>query len=158
MAFSHTIDPTAPSGGSLLSNGDDAVRELAAAVLERLTSAFQDPDVDPMLVKNGSISKDQLSTATNLRSILRAQYNIVETIVSNGTTSWTIGVVGAALGDHVSVCWVTAPGDVAALGIIFGAYVSSADVVTVHAYNITGANRTLNDAIDIAVIKTTMTS
>lgn len=156
MAFSHTIDPAAPSGGSQVSLGDDAIRELAAAVLERLTSAFQDPDADPMLVKNGAVHAAQLDAVLKLRSIIRAQYSVSDSVTTGSSLFYVFGVPGVSVGDNVSCCLIAAPTDANVKNCVFNAFVSAADAISLQIYNPTSTTVVFtDDAVDLAIIKTT---
>jgi hypothetical protein len=87
----------------------------------------------PVRSLNGFIASDGSNTITKVLSG-SASLNFAE-IAAAAQASLTITVTGAAVGDEVILALPAAP----AAGIVFNAFVSAADTVTVRASNITAA-------------------
>jgi hypothetical protein len=87
----------------------------------------------PVRSLNGFIASDGSNTITKVLSG-SASLNFAE-IAAAAQASLTITVTGAAVGDEVIMALPAAP----AAGIVFNAFVSAADTVTVRASNITAA-------------------
>lgn len=56
MPFLDTIDPAVPAGTEVAGNGDDRIRELKRAIIERVESFFASIDADPWTVKPDAIN------------------------------------------------------------------------------------------------------
>ena len=87
----------------------------------------------PVRSLNGFIASDGSNTITKVLSG-SASLNFAE-IAAAAQASLTITVTGAAVGDEVIMALPAAP----AAGLVFNAFVSAADTVTVRASNITAA-------------------
>lgn len=157
MAFADDLDELSPAGSDLISLGDDAIRKLARAVSERLISAFQDPDVDPMVIKNGAIGSLQLNSTQQLRSILQFSRSVSGGPIGAGLgASFTGAAVGAVVGDHV-LAVLSGPASIAAVdGLIIRGYISAPDTYTIRVFNPSAAGVTINDTVLISVIKAVM--
>ncbi len=55
MAYIDPIDPATPAGADSAGQGDDRIRELKRALIERLNTFFNDIDIDPLTVKLDAI-------------------------------------------------------------------------------------------------------
>jgi hypothetical protein len=87
----------------------------------------------PVRSLNGFIASDGSNTITKVLSG-SASLNFAE-IAAAAQASLTITVTGAAVGDEVIMALPAAP----AAGLVFNAFVSAANTVTVRASNITAA-------------------
>lgn len=57
MAFANPLDPTTPTDADLTSEGDDRIREIKAALIERLAQVIEGwPDDDPLTLKYSALS------------------------------------------------------------------------------------------------------
>jgi hypothetical protein len=57
MAYSYALDPSTPASSDLLANGDNEIRNLKAAILERLGSFLDNlPDGDPLVIKLAALA------------------------------------------------------------------------------------------------------
>lgn len=86
--------------------------------------------------KNGQVNTEVLTVGSSarLKKLLTATSNLnFASIAAAGTASLTITVTGAAVGDSVALGLPAAPD----AGIVFNAYVSATDTVTVRASNLT---------------------
>lgn len=64
MPFSEVWNPATPADSDQLASGDDAIRQHARALDERLASAFAGwPDTDPLLPKAGTLTTALLADA-----------------------------------------------------------------------------------------------
>lgn len=68
MAYTRNWDNTSPAGGSQLSAGDDAIRAMKVDLDERLSSVFEDIDVDPLALKSTAVGS--IGAATGKQIIL----------------------------------------------------------------------------------------
>lgn len=55
MAYVNPYNPATPADGDVSSQGDDRIRELKAAMIERLLTVFTDINLDPLTFKPGII-------------------------------------------------------------------------------------------------------
>lgn len=55
MAYTNAFDPTEPADGDLVSYGDDMIRELKAAVKERMETIVEDFNDDPLQLKASAL-------------------------------------------------------------------------------------------------------
>jgi len=87
----------------------------------------------PVVSQNGFAG----STGLTLTSVLGATGTLnFGSIATTASADLTITVAGAAVGDTVALALPAAP----AAGIVFNAFVSAANTVTVRASNITGSS------------------
>lgn len=106
MAFSQaTINSTDPAGAESVSLGASRIRNLSAAIKERLASAFVAPDTDPMVLKASSMPTNivNLTTTGQVQAAdLYATDDLVvgddASIVGDLTVGGTLAVVGAISG------------------------------------------------------------
>lgn len=61
MAYTNPLDPTTPSGGSSPALIDDRIREVKAALIERLLTLVTDVNAQPLVVKPGVIPAGALA-------------------------------------------------------------------------------------------------
>lgn len=136
-AFPDDIDPTSPAGTDLRSNGDDAIRKLAAATLERFTALVVDPDDDAM----------------KLKVLMRFTKAFGGPVLSGATQTVVMVAAGVKLGDHVLASWEGAPSIAAINQVIVRGYVSADDEITLQLTNPTGGSITLGDTVKMTVIR-----
>ncbi len=60
MAYTGTINPTAPSNGVAISGGAAEIRATKLALQERLASVFVDEEADPLVLKDAIVGLSQL--------------------------------------------------------------------------------------------------
>lgn len=61
MAYSNPLNPSTPADGNFLREGDDRIRELKSAIIERLETIFQSLDADPLVFINSVITNSALA-------------------------------------------------------------------------------------------------
>jgi hypothetical protein len=55
VAFAYALDPATPPGGESASLGDDRIRELKNAIVERVNSRFVNIEADPWIIKSPTV-------------------------------------------------------------------------------------------------------
>lgn len=165
MAYANTLSSAAPADTDLLSLGDDAIRVLAAALIERLLTVFADLNAQPMQLLlaafpdglitgaklvDGTIPAAKLALAIGLRKIFyAASGTVTTTIAAAATFTYTFGIVGVRPGDAVVAnMTVVQP-------LILQALILSNDTVTLYFYNPTAGSIPVSQVINVAVIQQT---
>lgn len=64
MPYANPLDPASPSGGSNANQLDDRIRELKAALIERLLTLVTDVNAQPLVIKPGVIPAGALAALT----------------------------------------------------------------------------------------------
>jgi hypothetical protein len=74
MAYADPIDPATPGDGNFAGQGDDRIRELKRALIERLSTFFVDINADPLVPKAGAVPADSSPAITDLKNSLASFY------------------------------------------------------------------------------------
>lgn len=155
MPYTNPLDATTPLDTDLLSAGDDSIRELKAAIRERLLTAFVDVDADPLqllpaAIQDNSIGVSKLDPAAPIHGVLFGTKASTLAVPANGSASETLAVPGAVVGDIVVANF--------SIGLLAGAllvngWVSAADTVTLQYVNPNASAVSVDQNINVAVIQ-----
>jgi hypothetical protein len=93
MAYADSLDDTSPLDTDLISLGDDAIRKLARALIERLESIIVDLDADPLVIKPDAIVP---AAGSVTQAMLDPGIPLVKLIFGTVTGSHTIAAESGA--------------------------------------------------------------
>lgn len=143
MAYADPLDPVTPAGSEGLVNGDDRIREMKRAIIQRLLSVFVDVDVDPLQLKITAISSQLVfaniatAVAQDVLTMTAADslYMIFAFTEGNASADTSFAWARSSSADNYSLWGETKPaGSLMALTIVGAA---------VQATQTTGANKNI---------------
>jgi hypothetical protein len=104
MAYADALDPTKPTDADLISSGDDEIRKLKRAIIQRLSTIVVNLDADPLVLKDSvfpdptpAVTPGLLSSRPNPPTAQFTQYYATDTdqlfvsrdsVVTPGTLEW----------------------------------------------------------------------
>jgi hypothetical protein len=170
MAYINTFDPTTPTGANLVSQGDDRIREIKAALIERIESMVLDIDADPWTILSATsitaLATPAAMTVTTMKAFASTVSGAV--LMGYGTTNDVAlmnraGTVCLGVGPNTTV--VNIPGSLSVVGAIGGGaasfttglFTSTSSTALITQTTLSGTYGT-TDAPQPHVVNTTYTS
>lgn len=100
MAYVDPLDPLTPAGSDGIVNGDDRIRELKRALIQRLSTVFVDTNADPLQLKTTAIGAQ--SEFTNIAT---AVAQVILTMTAQDALYMVFAFVEAGNSADVSFAW-----------------------------------------------------
>lgn len=147
MAYADPLDPLTPPGSEGMVTGDDRIRELKRAIIQRLLSVFVDVDVDPMQLKTSAIG-----STVGFVNIATAVAQVILTMPAADALYMIFAFVEAGSSNDVSFAWARASsagnyaiwGETKPAGSLMALTIAGADI---RATQTTGANKTIHSVV-----------